>query len=88
MDILSALPTMDAEKLIDEADGFAEDLAKKLEEFNGRHPRPKMNREAEKYLKKEIGETVPGPTPKEFIPFFKVVFCRYVASRQAIVPTK
>lgn len=80
MEIFSNLPTMTADELDAKATAFAKDLIERLEAFNRNVPRPEMDEEFE--------GAVPGPNPEQFMGNFKVVFCRYMATRHRIVPQR
>lgn len=80
------IPTIQDKELSLRADAFAEDLATRLGEFNKQNPKPEMSLEAWQYLEKQHGDNIPGLTPDEMIPFFKMIFCVYMGSHYGLVP--
>ncbi len=80
------IPTIQDKELSLRADAFAEDLAERLGEFNDRNPKPEMSLEAWQCLEKQHGDNIPGLTPDEMIPFFKMIFCVYMGSHYGLVP--
>ena len=80
------IPTVQDEELSRRADAFAGELAAKLKEFNDQNPKPEMSSEAWQYLQKKHGDSIPGPTLDDMIPFFKIIFCLYMGSHYGLVP--
>lgn len=80
------IPTIQDKELSLQADAFAEDLAARLREFNDRNPKPAMSLEAWQYLEEQHEGNIPGPTPDEMVPFFKMIFCMYMGSHYGLVP--
>ena len=80
------IPTILDKELSERADHFAEELTARLREFNYQNPEPKMSLEAWQCIREQHGDNIPGPTPDEMIPFFKMIFCVYMGSHYGLVP--
>jgi len=71
-------PSISVDELEKKATAFAGDITIRLERLNSRFPGPDIG--------KPWDGPVPKPHPRQFQAWFKAIFYRYMASRQAIVP--
>ena len=86
METLSFPKTMSADEATTLAEKFAHDLMEKLDKFNEEFPTPELSNEDSQYVKKTIGDSTPGPFPREFIDTFQHTFLLYLSSRYLVVP--
>jgi hypothetical protein len=78
------LPTIGANELSRLAQGFAQDLAKRLEKINAEFPfatfRPGVESSA------TWGKEISWPDPYTYLRIFEASFCRYMASHRVVIP--